>query len=126
MPETTQPKPNYRREFDDFMAGYNAGGTDPEAVGVLITRMAQYYCDVNQTASFAQRVYNTHYATIINSDDENGKAMSAAKAKILIDASDEGKELIRAKSELENIEQLINALKYLQKGMLNEYAHISA
>jgi len=119
-------KPNYRREFDEFMATYNSGGMDAEKVGVLITRMAQYFCDANQTASFAQRVFNGKYAVIVDSEDANGKAMSAAKAKILIDASDEGKELTRSKMELENIEQLINALKYLQKGMLQEYAHIGA
>ncbi len=119
-------KPNYRRDFDEFMAGYNSGGVDATAVGVTITRMAQYFCDINQTVSFAQRVFNTHYAEVINSEDDNGKPMSAAKAKILAEASEEGKELIRTKAEVENVEQLLNALKYMQKGMLNEYAHMGA
>ena len=122
MPDT--PKPMYRQEFDQFMSTYNSGGVDAEAVGSMIVKLAQHFCDANQTMSFSQRVYNAQYATVINSEDENGKPMSAAKAKILIDASDEGKELVRAKAELENIEQLINALKYMQRGMVNEYAHI--
>lgn len=122
MPEV---KPHYRQEFDDFMSTYNSGSVDAEKVGVMITRMAQYFCDANQAVSLAQRIYNTHYATIIDSEDVNGKPMTAAKAKILIDASDEGKELIKTKAEIENIEQLINALKYMQRGMQQEYAQMS-
>lgn len=115
---------NYRSVYDEFIDSYKAGTTNAEEVGYVITKMAQFFCDANMACGLADETYNKKFAELMQLE-ENGKSISAAKAKILADASDESKILKDAKIKLENIEQLINALKYLQKGMQNEYAHMS-
>ena len=115
---------NYREEYNAFIDAYKAGTTNAEEVGYVITRMAQYFCDANMAVGSANKNYHILYAENA-SLEEGGKSISAAKAKILSDNSDEAGILASAKITLENIEQLINALKYLQKGMANEYQHMS-
>jgi hypothetical protein len=56
--------------------------------------------------------------------EENGKPISAAKATVLVDATPEAAALGKAKIAKENVEQLINALKYLQRGLLQEFANM--
>jgi len=116
--------PTYRTTYDEFIESYKAGTTNAEEVGYVITKMAQFFCDANMATGSADEAYNKIYALNMQLE-EGGKSISAAKAKILSDASDEARVLKSAKITLENIEQLINALKYLQKGMQNEYAHMS-
>ena len=116
--------PTYRTVYDEFIASYQAGTTNAEQVGYVITQMAQFFCDANMNMGYADEAYNKKFAEYMNLE-EGGKPVSAAKAKVLADASDEASVLKTAKVKLENIEQLINALKYLQKGMTQEYQHMS-
>ena len=118
------PIPTYRSVYDEFINSYKAGTTNAEEVGYVVTKMAQFFCDANMAMGQADEGYNRFFAQTMQLE-EGGKSISAAKAKILADASDEARVLKTSKISLENIEQLINALKYLQKGMQNEYAHMS-
>jgi len=114
----------YRKVYDDFIASYIAGTTNAEEVGHTITIMAQHFCDANMAVGAADKGYSTLFAENMQLE-EGGKSISAAKAKIMTDASEEANVLSSAKRNLENIEQLINALKYLQRGMANEYQHMN-
>ena len=58
-------------------------------------------------------------------DVVSGKTISSSKAKVLAEASKEYGDYIRAKVHVENIEQIINAMKSFQRGMLQEWNHMS-
>jgi hypothetical protein len=116
----------YIEEYNAFMDNYSKGTTSGEDVGIVIARLAQYYCEANNKLSSASKIYNKRYATVIEGVEDNLKPITAAKAKVLIDASQESEIFGEAKTRLENIEQLINALKYLQKGILNEFSHVGS
>lgn len=118
------PTQQYNKEYSEFLKGYQSGITTGENVGQVIARFAQYFGDANIELYKADVAYNKKAAEIANGTDETGKAISAAKAKVLADASEEFAVLSEAKAHLQNIEQDINALKSLQRGILNEYSHL--
>jgi predicted DNA-binding protein (UPF0278 family) len=118
-------KPKYLEEFNEFIELYKIGTTTGEDVGLVIVKQTQHFAEANLSASKWSEIVNKKYAETINSTDgETSKPMSAAKAKILIESTDEYQELQKKKVNLENIDQIINSLKYLQKGALNEYSHM--
>lgn len=115
----------YQIEYKEFMDKYKKGATDGEDVGALISRLAQYFSTKNIAVSIKENAVAKKAAEIVNSfDDNTGKAISVAKADLVIKATPEAEALSTEKAHLQNIEQYINALKYLQKGLLNEYAHL--
>ena len=113
--------PKFQQEYNDFLVEYKKGLTDGERAGEIIARMAQYFAMSNAQALNA---FNGVAASIEQTEDANGKAITSAKAKILSAATPEHGALIIAKTTVESIEQIINALKSLQKGIMNEYAHV--
>ena len=114
----------YQIEYNEFIAGYKKGAADPESVGFLIVRMAQYFSEANIKVAEAEVAFNKVASTIADQIDEgSGKTISVAKADKYADATPEGNLLDMNKAHLSNLEQIINALKSLQKGVLNEYAH---
>ena len=126
MDEETQVViPRYAQEFSSFMASYkNDDSVTGEKVGHMVAVMSQYFTEYNLKYAEAQIKANKVAANFENSSDEaTGKPLSSAKAKVLTSATPEYAEELRAKADVENIEQDINALKSLQKGVLNEYAH---
>jgi hypothetical protein len=114
----------YKEEFDSFMASYSAGAVSAEVIGREICQMAQYFCTANMNKAAAEKCYNRIIAQLSSSID-NGKPISSAKATTLSEATPEYEKMLDAKTELENIDQIINALKSLQKGVLQEFAHVS-
>ncbi len=120
-------KEMYQKDYEEFIASYKMGQTSGEVVGELIARMALYYGEKNNLLNATSEALNKKASQIVQSSDgEGGKALSVAKAEILIKASAEQVGYDRAKTHLQNIDQYINALKYLQKGVLNEYSHVGA
>ncbi len=120
-------KEQYQVEYEQCIAGYKAGQTSAEEIGEVIARMAQYFAQKNMVAASIENILNKKSVEIIQGDDQaTGKPLSVAKADILIKATEEAQEFRQAKVHLENIEQYINALKYFQKGILNEYSHMQA
>lgn len=116
----------YEVEYAEFMKKYKKGATDGERVGEVISRLAQYFSTKNISVSIKEAILAKKAAEIVNTfDDNTGKAISVSKADILIKATSEAEELYKEKAHLQNIEQFINALKYLQKGLLVEYQHMS-
>lgn len=116
---------NYQEEFNEFIKTYQLGVTSPEATGLLIVKLASYFGGSNLAYGNAQTNHDSVHAKNISSVDEaTGKQMSGVKAEALSKASEEGKALVFAKIDLVNLEQMMNALKSLQKGSLNEYSHL--
>ena len=123
MSEQTIP---YIEEYTNFIKNYGAGQVSGEQVGELVVRMAQYFAENNLKLVMADRkLALTSKKVIETADESTGKPMTVSKAEILINATDEAYERSQAKAHLGNIEQMINALKCLQKGLTNEYSHMS-
>jgi len=120
------PEQTYQEEYNSFMEEYTSGTTTGERVGEVIAHMAQYFTTANMFYATSLKAYNAIVASFEGTTDDNtGKAISSTKAKALADASTQSDNLIDAKVHLENIEQSINALKSLQRGVLQEYSHSS-
>lgn len=115
----------YKDEYKAFIDEYNSSPIIAEKVGITIAKMAQYFADANSLYAEKLMLYNKAAENFEKSTDEaTGKPISSSKAKVLASATKESDELLSAKADVENIEQMINALKSLQKGILNEYSHI--
>lgn len=120
-----EQKEIYLVEYEKFVKEYKLGFTSGEQVGALIVRMVQYYCDQNNKIVVKDALLNTVSAVNVNKvDDSTGKSITVSKADLLTRATPEYTMLAKAKANLQNIEQCVNALKSLQKGVLNEYNHI--
>ena len=113
------------QEYSTFLEEYKKGLTDGEKVGCVISRMAQYFAMSNAQYANALNAFNGVAASIEQTNGDNDKPITSAKAKILSASTPEHTKLVDAKAELESIEQIINALKSLQKGILTEYSHVS-
>ena len=121
-----EQKKDYIAYYEDFMDKYTAGQTGGEEVGAAIAKLASYYCNYNNIKEVYGASFFRKAAELIQQTDETtGKAISAAKADVLTKATDEYHQFSKFQTHIENIEQYINALKSLQKGVLQEYAHSS-
>lgn len=114
---------SFMEEYSELIKEYGEGSVGGERVGEAIINMAQYYAMANQRYAEALIEFNKISGEMEKSTDDNGKAISSTKAKTLSSETEESDNLIRAKTNLDSIEQMINALKSLQKGILNEYNH---
>jgi hypothetical protein len=106
------------------MSDYNSGATTGETVGFIIAKMAQHFGMQNLEVVHAQNIYSRKVAETEAKVDDNGKAISSAKAQSLVAATTEAELYRETLAHLANIEAYINALKSLQKGILNEFAHM--
>lgn len=126
--EGTQIKYNgrsYIEDYDTFMSALEAQGGLMAAgeIGEMITRMSSYFSRHNVVLGKALKQFNNVAKEVYSQSDATGKAISAAKAEILASATPEAAAYQDAKIHVQNIEQNINALKALQRGVLNEYSH---
>lgn len=116
----------YQAEYDEFIKNYKKGVTDAADTGELISRLAQYFSQVNTDLGEKWKKLMIVAAEINSQTDENtGKAIAANKAEVKVNATPEAAALNDAKTDRENIEAEINALKSLQKSQLNEYSHMN-
>jgi len=116
----------YKIEYDKFIDTYKKGIVDGEEVGAQIVRLAQYYAETNVQLTLAENSLSIIYREIAGEVDENtDKPIAVGKATIKVDATPEAAIVRECKADLKNIEQFINSLKSLQKGILNEYSHMS-
>jgi len=114
----------YQEEYKKFLEDYKRGLTGGAEIGEIIARMAQYFSEHNLKLADAEIVYNKKAAEVEEQTDDNGKPISSTKAKVYTDSTQEAATAVIAKAHVNNIEQCINALKSLQKGVLNEYSHL--
>lgn len=125
MPEEQQdPKPTYQTKYDEFIKTYKTGVVTAENVGLVIAQMTQYYCESNLL--YAKRLNNFCEVARANeaSKDESGKILSSAKAKVMSEATEEAYALNFAKVHIENLEQILNSLKALQRGIMIEQGNV--
>jgi proline racemase len=86
--------------------------------------MAGYFAKYNVRMGDALRHFSVIKANFQNQvDASTGKPMSSSKAEILSEATDEAAIYQMARIHVNNIQEMINGLKSLQKGVLFEYAN---
>jgi hypothetical protein len=123
---TTEKIHDYLAEYDSFMEMYKKAEISGEEVGELVMRMASYYARYNLRYVRAMKMYATVAKEIETSTDKlTGKPISSTKAKVIASATPESNYYEETKAHVSNLEQLINALKALQRGVLQEYSHAS-
>lgn len=115
---------SYIEDYETFMNNLQEQGGLMAAgeVGQMIAIMSQHFTKHNLILGRTLKVFNNVTKDIYGSED-NGKSISAAKAEILSAATPEAAAYAEAKVHVQNIEQNINALKALQRGVMNEYSH---
>lgn len=118
-------KQEYQILYDKFLDDYRSNITSGENVGEIIAKLSQHFTEANLNHASALIEFNKVAKEIEERIDNNGKTISSSKAKIFSEATPESEKLIQANANLENIECHINSLKALQKGILNEYSHMS-
>lgn len=113
----------YLMEYNDFLDLSTTKEVSGQEVGLVIAKLASYFANYNAKMVQADRLRAAVARDIENRKDDAGKPISSSKAASLADATDEAHFYREARSHVQNIEQLINALKAYQKGILNEYLH---
>lgn len=115
----------YIEEYTKFVKDFSVGQVTGEEVGEIVVRMAQYFAENNLKLVLAERAFALKAKEAEETIDEStGKQISSTKAKTIAEATDEAYEAAQAKAHVQNCEQFINALKALQKGVLNEFSHM--
>jgi len=114
----------YKEVYEKFLLEYGEGTKNPEEIGSMVATMAGYFVNANLEYAKADVVYNRKLSEIESTPDpDTEKLPSSIKAKNTTDATPEAEKKIMSKAHVINIETCINALKALQKGAMNEYAH---
>jgi len=113
----------YQKEYKEFVGEFKERPVSGLEVGEVIAMMAHYFSEYNLEMIEALRDFNEVKKEAEGQIDAAGKAISSTKAGVIADASPEAHKYQKARAHLQNIEQIINALKAMQKGVLNEYAH---
>lgn len=113
----------YLEEYNSFVKNYKSREVSGEEVGEVIVRMATYFSEYNMKLVETERNLYLIARDIEGRVDENsGKTITSAKAQSIINATGEHHIKEQVKAHVQNIEQFINALKALQRGVLSEYA----
>lgn len=113
----------YQEEYKEFIQSAHQGEISGETVGLMVAKFAQYFADANmQMAAEERKLSQIRLANAEKIDPANDKPISVAKSEIITSATLEAANYNTAKVHLQNIEQMINALKVLQKGILCEYS----
>lgn len=94
-----------------------------QEVGETIVKMAQFFGEAVKNLTSAEYSYTKKVVEFEQKTDENGKALSSTKAESFAKATPEYLAYSMAKGHVSIIEQQINGLKALQKGLSNEYSH---
>lgn len=114
-------KESYLLEYNQFISDYKKEQMTGEEVGEFIVKMAQFFAMKNEASVLAEIALNRVAAEVVQQSDENtGKQISVAKAELIIKATQESVDFKTAKMHVENTEQFINSLKFLQRGLLQE------
>lgn len=112
----------YQKEYREFLDNYKSGIITGERVGELIARLAQYFTEANLEYATSLINFNIKASEVEDSVDDNNKPISSAKAKVKASATMESQKLIQDKVVIENIEQMLNSLKALQRSILQEFS----
>lgn len=115
---------DYAADYEAFLGNFKKTEVSGEEVGEQVARMANYFIRYNLRMCDALRNFSNKKAEFqAMTDPASGKPMSSTKAEMLADATPEAANYELARVHVLNIEQCINALKALQKGVLVEYSN---
>lgn len=115
---------DYMLDYEAFMNNFRKTEVSGEEVGEMVAKMAGYFARYNVRMGDALRAFSRVKSDFQSQvDTATGKPMSSAKADTLADATVEAANYEMARIHTQNLEQYINALKALQRGVLNEYAN---
>ena len=115
---------NCETEYKNFIASLEQGNpVSGEEVGKLIVRLAQYFSEAVKEASSTEFAYNKKLVEFETKTDDGGKVLSSTKAENFAKATPEWLAFSLAEGDVAVIEQQINGLKSLMKGVSNEYSH---
>lgn len=115
----------YDQEYKAFIASFKEQPVSGFEVGELIVRMANYFSDYNLAMVYALRDFNQKKREAESEVDGNGKPISSTKASVMADSTPEAHAYQLARAHVQNVEQIINSLKAMQKGVLSEYSNSS-
>jgi hypothetical protein len=115
---------NYKEDYSSFLASYKSGFVSAENVGKVICDFTQYFIDSNTNYCMKEIVFNRVLAGIEQAELE-GKQLSSAKAKVIAESRDEFADFIKSKRDVENIEQILKSLMSLQRGIQQEFNHVT-
>lgn len=113
----------YQEEYSAFVNAYKMTQVSGEEVGLMVVKMTNYFIEYNTNLAKVLQGYKKVLVDYQSSLDANGKPMSSAKAEAMADGSPEAAEYHRVRSHVQNLEQAINSLKALQRGVINEYSY---
>lgn len=114
---------DYIDEYHKFQNDFKLAQVSAEEVGFLITRMCGYFIAYNLRYAEALREYSKVKANFQNQIELTGKTISSSKAESLADSTVEAERYELARVHIQNLEQIINGLKALQRSLLKEYGH---
>ena len=116
--------PDYIEMYEKFMDSFKRGEVKGDEVGELIARMGSHYARYNIRLKNALRAFTLVKRDVANTvDEQTGKSITSTKAEVIAAATTESAQYEEARAHVQNIEQYLNALKALQRGVINEYAH---
>jgi hypothetical protein len=116
---------NYQEEYDLFLKDYHSREVGAEEMGAYLARLAQVFAFYNMRLVASQREVNLVARDIENRTDASGKAITSAKAKVLVEASDEYDKYNTFKAHIECVEQYMSAVRALQRGAMAEMGHMA-
>lgn len=115
---------DYIMDYENFMSKFSLTEVSGAEVGEVVARMAIHYARYNVRMAEALRAYSSVKADFQNKiDPVSGKSMSSAKAEMLASATPEAATYELSKIHIQNIEQYLNSLKALQRGILVEFSN---
>jgi len=116
---------DYEKIYSELMDEYKTGMVAAETIGEAIVKLAHCFAEANFIMVNAEKKRNHIAREMEGQTDASGKSLSSTKAAVMTAASEESYLYDMARANVQNIEQYINSLKSLQKGVLGEYANSS-
>lgn len=115
-----EQKPLYLVEYEKFMDEMRKGVLDANAIGKWVNEMTVYFCNMNRLYATRKAIVAGVHKEFINSVDGE-KPMAIGKAEVLMKASDANRLMLIAQADAENLKEIINSMKALQKNAGFEY-----
>lgn len=116
-------KEKYLEIYDEIMGSYTLGAVGSESVGVVISKLASIFCNYNLDRADKAKKYKKALNILSDERDDNNKVITSSRAVIMAEATGEYADFKEAEAHCDNIVQLINALKKLQEGIMEEHSY---
>ena len=113
---------DYMEDYEAFEKTFTRTDVSAEDIGELIMHMTTYFIRYNVRLGEAIRQFSAVKAKFQSQTDPvSGKSISTSKAEILADDTEEAAAYEMARIHVNNIQEIINSMKSLQRAIQNEY-----